>query len=265
MACCLLIASGHATEIQRRDATKSDLRDPNTIVLDQGGEHNGSHNNYDHHQFARDYAAECSITLILPLLGMESRQARRMWDWMQFTEVLDSKGPVAASQLLAPNIALESFLKTISPIETVILQWFSKHNILQDDTNVWNVMEHIGREQLDHAEKCAKREVFLHANALLYAVAGVVVCDVTCVPRCDNPMLALELFIKVACPDCGVIVSLDDRGNGYSLLRRDDHPCVDFSQLAKRDDIVFAHNNGFVAKTAPNAEPREMILLAIKE
>ena len=93
ISCCLLIVSGIAKIIVRRDPTKEDLNNPDVIVLDQGGRHEPEKLNFDHHQLPRDAAPTCSITLVLSYLGIDVEQARQIWGWLEFSELLDSKGP----------------------------------------------------------------------------------------------------------------------------------------------------------------------------
>ena len=78
LACCLLLAAGKADCICRLDPLDADFNDPDVIVLDQGEVHDPERLNFDHHQFDRDADPACSITLILPYLGIDVEQARKI-------------------------------------------------------------------------------------------------------------------------------------------------------------------------------------------
>lgn len=153
MACCLLIAAGKATSIERRDSTTRDLSDAGVLVLDQGGCHEPDFNNYDHHQLPRDADPTCSITLILPLLCIDQVQARDIWRWLEFSERLDSKGPFASA--VHYGMSSDALFATVSPIETTVLRWFERQTQIAkspqgwESDPLWDLMELIGREKLD--------------------------------------------------------------------------------------------------------------------
>ena len=69
LACCLL-AARHGVPIVRREPEQTDLDDPNVLVVDVGGEHEPARGNFDHHQFPRDHAPICALSLVLQDLGL---------------------------------------------------------------------------------------------------------------------------------------------------------------------------------------------------
>jgi hypothetical protein len=245
-----------------------------TIVIDQGGEYDVERNNYDHHQFPLDEMPECSITLILPLLGINEIQARRSWDWLEFSEVLDSRGPRSAAELISPcdvdgnsiTITHEDFMMTVSPIETVMLQLFSECFVITEGTALWHLMRRIGHDHLELLTALIRRRVLLERDAHFVKIAGVYVLDATCVDCNSKPELGLDRFIMASeHTDCAITVTLDDRpdADGYTLYRRDDHPKVDFSRLAGLPGVI--HTAPFIAKITKEADPLEMILAAVEK
>ena len=153
ISCCLLIAAGQADRVERRDATEKDLDDSEVIVLDQGGRHQPELMNFDHHQFERDAAPACSITLILPLLGVDAEVARSIWGWLEFTERVDSKGPFATAKAMGSNP--DALLASASPIEATVLRWFQEQETLGESSPLWGLMERIGKEKLQRFNKAA--------------------------------------------------------------------------------------------------------------
>lgn len=277
MACCLLIAAGEADRIERRDCDDEDLNDPNVIVLDQGGRHEPELMNFDHHQLPRDAAPTCSITLILEHLLIEVDQARQIWGWLEFSELLDSKGPSAAAEKLGSNP--DALFAAISPVETTVLRWFQECWYVSEGQSFWGLMHRIGSEKLDYLKKVTERldrlydetdELFLRFPET-EGDCGLDFVDATCIDRDDNPTMGLEIFCQQTGNNriAGTITQ-DDRGDGLTLFRRKGHPRaeklntrLDFSRLEGMDGVVFAHKGGFLAKLAAGVDPVPMLKAAI--
>ena len=51
----------------------------------------------------------------------------------------------------------------------------------------------------------------------------------------------------------------DGRGEGYSLLRCNDDPRIDFSRCAGKPYTLFAHPGGFILKTRSKTDDLELI------
>lgn len=259
VACCLLIAAGKADCIERRDCTEADLENPEVIVLDQGGRHEPELCNFDHHQFDRDASPACSITLILPYLGIDVEQARQIWGWLEFSELLDSKGPFATAEKLGSNP--DALFAGISPVETTVLRWFEGMRTVSGGPwqrrycDLCGLMHRIGREKLDYLEELTDRLDCLRENAKVVKVNGLRFVDATYIDRGDNPTMGLEVFCRELGGAAAGTITQDDRGDGLSLFRRKDHSLVDFSLLEGRDGVVFAHKGGFVAKLAEGVDP----------
>ena len=287
MACSLLIAASEMSsyasfpgsrnpfpkigKIERRDVTEEDLNDPNVIVLDQGGRHEPELMNFDHHQFDRDADPACSITLILPLLGISIEQARKIWGWLEFSELLDSKGPFETAKRLDSNP--DALFAGISPVETVLLEWFETmswlHNpdiVLMGEpmgADLFKLMKRIGKSQLDYLNKVIDRLDYLHSYAKVINFGEIRFLNAMCVDRDEEPTLALEMFANELRDIAGTITN-DDRGDGIALFRRNDHPGVDFSTLEGKEGVVFAHKGGFIAKLEAGVSPLPMIAEAIE-
>ena len=257
VSCCLLVAAG-ATDpfkpswmagrrswlvgpvwgIERRDPTEEDLANKDIIVLDQGGCHDPELSNLDHHQLARDAAPACSISLVLEYLGYDLSTAREILPWLEYSEVLDSKGPFALADHLGCDS--ESVFAGISPVETFFLKQFEGIESLGQFDGMFEGMKRLGQTILDQLDDTLERIKELPQLVELSVIGGVTVADVTAVS--ENPTLGLEIYLGSTGEDVPVTISADDRGDGLSLFRRGDDPRVDFSLIANEEGVVFAHN-----------------------
>lgn len=239
IACCLLISSNEIESIVRDSHRAIDAESIGHIVVDVGMQHDESKLRFDHHQLDRDAAPTCSITLILGFLGIDESEARAVWEWLEFSEWMDSKGPFQT----AKHFGIENLVKTVSPIETTVLRLFENSSEIFPGTAMWDFMLAIGTEKLDYLSHVKNRFVELDEIAKSETVEGI---NTLFIPSTDNS--AVEKWIQQRYLRVDVIVSFDDRGEGLTLFRRNDSPKVDFSKLSG-PLIEFAHKGGFIAKT----------------
>jgi hypothetical protein len=264
MACCLMLYYYADLSIERRDCTPADLEDPGILVIDQGGEFEVARGNLDHHQLPRDAAPTCSITKVMEAMCPNSIPlAREVWLWLEFSEWLDSKGP--GDTAAHYGMTQDALMATVSPIETTVLRWFQSHEVVSVRSPLHHLMCQIGAEKMEYLDKVQRRLTRLADEASSNLYGNVLALDNTNIDRDDEPTLGVELFIRRNFSNAGpdVIVAQDDRGEGYSLYRRNDSPRVDFSRLEGHEDVTFAHKSGFIAKTTCDASWRELVKLAI--
>jgi len=247
MACCLIVATHEGCRIERRSVRPEDLLDPATLVLDQGMEHDPNLYNFDHHQFERDAPAACSITLILELVGVEDADAaRKIWQWLEFSEWLDAKGPYQTAERF--KMDPDTLINSMSPVETSVLRWFASKKVVQPDHELWQLMHRIGSDKLDYYNQVSERLERLEREVVFHDLYSYKVCDATSIDRTEGPLLALELYLRQLNLDCPITVTQDDRGDGLCLFRRGNDIRTDFSKVENDDGVVFAHKNGYVAK-----------------
>lgn len=268
MSVCVALALSPVAPVFRREPDTVDLGDPQTIVIDVGRRYEPAGMNFDHHQFERDHEPVCALTLILDRLGI-LKQARKALAWLEFTEMIDSKGPLVTSTWLSmTDTALHT---TLSPVETHVLSSFQQFSQIVPGQfgGLHELMGSIGHNLLAYIsrfhERYEKLSKFVVVRRIeLEGKQFLTIVDASFLTRTEEPTLALERWVIDNLPTAAVTITEDDRGDGKSLYRRNDHPRVDFSRLEGKPGIVFAHKNGFIAKTAYDTDPMDAILQAVK-
>ena len=246
--------------VERRDATTTDLNDPNIVVIDVGEKHQPELSNFDHHQFDRDSEPACALTLILQNLTIYE-EASRGFRWLNITEKFDSKGPF----FVANEIGVEWNKisdATFSPIEEVILHMFSKTT--QTNQTIIDLMTNIGLELLNTLTQFNGRwqqlsdsvtTSFVNDNEIVFSLG--ILGD-------NDPSFALSAYVAERHPNAVATITHDDRGEGYCLFRLNDSPKIDFSLIENDERVLFAHKNGFVAKTHDKLKSTEILELLEK-
>lgn len=255
------------TPVYRRDPHPEDLEDSTVLVLDVGREHDPDRNNIDHHQFERG-TEECALSLlakreIVLVDGEEMTYHELLEDapWYQATIILDALGPYE----LAKREGLDNYPLTLqSPIETSILELLEG---VAGDLSVGQELvelagDIIGKrvdaavklrvrlEELSHATFIGVKDSATEINALLF----------------DGDDFGVHAFRDKNNLNFCVSITVDARGEGWSLYRFNDDPRVDFSKLEKDDRVLFAHAGGFIAKTKEKLgrdELKELLAIAM--
>lgn len=245
LACAFILAKCPSLRIFRREPELYELAVPSVIVIDVGGRSEPELSNFDHHQLPRDAAPTCALHLVLDAMGLLDF-AKEVLPWLQFTAVLDSKGPNKAAEFL--GMPRDRMIDSISPVEEYVLKEFSSGHIIRPDDLAHTLCLNVGCMYTDYLNKVRDRLVTL-TTCDRFVVHGVEILDATPISAADEPTLGIELWCKKHAPQLGVTITQDDRGPGFALYRRDDHPQVDFSRLAGDSRVIFAHPSGFIAKT----------------
>lgn len=268
LAVAFALAVNPKLSVFRRDPQPVELADQSTIVIDVGLKHDPAFLNFDHHQFPRDFEPMSALTLVLEHLGVLDA-ARMTFGWVEFTEVLDSKGPVQAAKWLGTS--MDKFHATISPVEVFVLSAFQDvpASGLHPGDPLHAMLVSLGTNKLRYVERFAERFQKLCKFAVIKHLdleggKKLEVVDVSFITKAEDPLLALEAWIKTYFPTAAATISLDDRGDGTTVFRRNDHPRLDFSVLEGKEGTVFAHKSGFVAKLAYGVDPLVAIRQSIK-
>ena len=190
--------------------------------------------NFDHHQRAKEDEPKCAYALVAEFLGIREFLAK-VFPWFEPGIMMDCKGPKATAKALGADWSAVKGL-VLNPAN-------ARHNRqwAEDPEERKAYAKDLGEQILDAMEAWPQYE----AKARLIDVEGIRVLDVTQVP--DGYSWMAETYASHV--GANVEVFNDDRGEGLGLYRLDDYPGIDFHRLHGRDDIVFAHEEGFIAKT----------------
>jgi len=261
LACCLLIAEHGNIHIARRDPTEDELTCDQTYVIDVGGQYSQDLLNFDHHHFPRESPPNCALSMVMRHLGIYS-SSTAIFPWLTPTEILDCKGPIALANWAGTD--RDSLMGLMSPVESQMLQVFSRYESIDPSDCIHIMMGYIGTGILTYLNAVGTRLELLE-QSLSFRVGELLCIDTRhIVSGKDDPALGLEIFCKTRLTDePAVTVTSDDRGNGFTLFRRNDNPKIDFSRIKDEPDVVFAHTNGFIAKVKPGGNAAILIANAM--
>jgi len=237
--------------IHRREPLESELRDPAIIILDVGMRHEPELNNFDHHQLSPEDPPECAYSLFAKGYGLEKCLSYNTWYEAGIS--IDTKGPYAtAAKLNLPRFPFE----LQSPLISALTDTFSKQKLFHRDHWIVQALYFLGRSILNESsDLAAKIEDF-------YRIAKPIQIDsISAILVEDKEITGIENYRKETCPEAAVSICHDDRGNGWTLYRFEDHPSIDFRQIKDKEEILFSHNNGFIAKTKERLPLEQVIEL----
>lgn len=266
---CSLLAHLHGVAIQRRDPTDQDLADPSICVVDVGGSHDPELSNFDHHQFPRDAAPLCALSLVLQDIGLYE-DALSFCAWLRPAEWLDTLGPNKAAKLMGiPRSALGALN---SPVDMTLLKRFAGHTELNPESPIYQVMCMVGEDIVNYLKTLRERLDYLKQHGQYWTIEtdGEPIQALYLEKSdtiADDPSFGIYAFLdsEGKKSDIQALVYPDRRGDGYGLTRQDDSPRLNFSQIESLDDVRFAHKQGFVAKVSTTDPTRlkELLKLAV--
>lgn len=251
---------GVVPKVERKNPTEDELNNLYVVIGDVGERHQPELSNFDHHQFERDSDPACALTLLLKDMTIYE-ESLRGFRWLDSTEKFDSKGPF----FVANEIGIEWNKisdATFSPIEETILHMFSKSTEVNE--TMIELMTSIGEELLKTLEQFTGRWQQLSDSVTTSLVYGNEIVFSLGILGDNDPSFALNAYVAEQHPDAVVTITHDDRGDGYCLFRLNDSTKIDFSQIESDERVLFAHKNGFVAKTHDKLESTEILELLEK-
>lgn len=265
LACSLMI-SQHGVPVIRREPAEAELANPRVCVLDVGDRHEPELNNFDHHQFPRDYVPTCALTLVLQHLGIYE-DARMFCDWLEPAEWFDTRGPKKTAEWL--GVERDIISKLNSPIDMSMLRRFACSEKLESGEPVYELMRMIGDDLLSYLKGVRARLDYVAEHVERWEInSGSITFSALFLPRMDNAIddassgLARYILVNALDQEIAAIVYPDSRGSGFGLARFNDHPNLDFTRIEKDDDVHFVHNSGFLAKTSATEVARLKEILA---
>ena len=254
LLCAALAIARYGVNVERRDPSAEELQDPSILVLDVGGEHAPEMGNFDHHQLPRDAAPDCAVHMFVRAQFSEFLPGLRTMGWWEALPEVDSKGPFA----YARNHGLPRYpFELASPVEKMILGWFQSVEEIKVGMSLFGLLRDLGDQLLEDAS-----DVIAEMASVRDALEVVYLHNVeTLVVDTLAPGRATGAVKDADHPDAGVLVTHDDRGNGWTLYRYNDHPAVDFSSLEAHAVVSFAHKGGFIAKTRERVPVSDVLAL----
>ena len=188
-------------------------------------------------------------------------ESLRGFRWLDSTEKFDSKGPFFVANEIGIDWNKISDV-TFSPIEEVVLHMFSK--LTEVNETMIELMTSIGSELFKTLELFTTRWEELSKTAIRCKARGNEVVFSLAIKGDEDTSFALNAFVDEMYPTAVVTVTNDDRGEGLCLFRLNDSPKIDFSLIENDERVLFAHKNGFVAKTHKKLSDEEVINLIEK-
>ncbi|MGJ8678177.1 MAG: MYG1 family protein [Akkermansiaceae bacterium] len=251
---CSLMAHVHGVPIERRDPTPENLMDTEVCVIDVGLEHDPEKNNFDHHQFPRDYTPTCALTLVLQHMGLYE-DARLFCDWLEPAEWFDTRGPGKTAEWL--GIERDVVSKLNSPIDMTMLRRFANAETLVPGEPVYELMKMIGEDLVSYLEGVREKINFVTQHVQRWEVVTEGESfSVLYMPRVEagtedvSGGLTRYIFMNKLEHEIVATVLPDSRGDGYGIARFNDYPRLDFTRVENEADVHFAHKSGFLCKTS---------------
>lgn len=259
LACCLMI-SLHGAPVLRQEPSDDKLNDPQVCVLDIGHLHQPEKNNFDHHQFPRDHVPTCALTLVLQHLGIYE-DARMFCEWLEPAEWFDTRGPKKTAEWLGINRDVVS--KMNSPIDISMLRRFAGQTKWIPGEHIYELMRMIGDDLLAYLSEVRERLDYVGQHVQRWEIdSGNSRFSALYLPRTEQTIdqassgLARYILVNKLDQEIAAIVYPDSRGAGFGMARFNDHPNLDFTRIEQAEDVHFAHNSGFLAKTSATVEER---------
>lgn len=266
LSVALAVASqGDVVPVYRRNPTEDDLQNQEVLVLDQGGKVDDWSNVFDHHQFDRGAPAECTFTLLAKEMGID-QDLGAFFPWYKTWAEIDAHGPFAWAK--ANKLDWNAASSLLNPLDDLVHQlWEDDHGDGEVNPVLIGWLLDVGKRILGTAERFQKFCEEADKHQVPPEAFPVPVFDLTWA----SPSDALEFgdaYARLKGVSGGVLVSMDNRGPGLALYRRNDDPAVDFSVLGGdhplSTEVVFAHKGGFICKTKKPEGWGPLVRAAIK-
>ncbi|MFC1924451.1 MYG1 family protein [Chloroflexota bacterium] len=229
--------------IERREVAQAELNDPDTWVVDIGNRHEPEKRNFDHHQ---DTDCPASFVLVAEYLGLAETMS--IMPWWHFKDSVDRFGPVKSSK----EFHAGDDLVNRNPVEIWLMSRFAS-----EPRETLPLLKAFGTNMIENA-RILKKQIDFWKTCSRLVIAGIpaVIGETT-------ELAGLEEFRRLDGNPPGIVISIDHVDRGWRLFRYDGTP-VDFSLISDCPEIVFAHKNGFMAKTIESLAIDDLISLVGK-
>lgn len=266
LATCVLI-SKYGAPIERRNPTPSEVTDASVALVDIGGSDDAQLSNFDHHQYPREHAPTCALSLVLQHFGLYD-DALAVCDWLETAEWFDSRGPHQTANWL--GVPREAVARLNSPIDISLLRRFAGQAELSSPQPLYEVMRYIGDDLREHIEGSKRRFEQIKNQMVIWDLnldaqpnQALFLERSETLP--DEPSALLGRYARSLSQGSSVLALVypDRRGEGYGITRFEDHPRLDFSRVEQEHDVHFAHTSGFMCKTSATSPDRLRELIGL--
>lgn len=226
-----LILAVHADmefTIERREPTQEELDNPEVWVVDTGKRHEPEKRNFDHHQ-----SIDCPASFVLVAEYLGLLETLSVMPWWSFKDEVDRFGPVRSSIKFHAG----DDLVNRNPMEIWLTGSFAA-----GPEAARPMLKDYGTNLIDDARTLKKQIDFWKTGRRL------VIAGVPAMIGETRESAGLEEFRRLDKNAPDIVISLARRDQGWRLFRYEGTP-VDFSLLADRPEIAFAHKSGFMATT----------------
>lgn len=246
--------------VHRRDPTEGELDDPSVAVIDVGRRYDPEKFNFDHHQ---DESLPSSFRLVAQnyTIGGDTIDdlLAQSSEWYEYKDLLDRKGPTQA----AKSVGVQGDTRALqSPIEGWIVSRFGSGEEPSREVVLMSAL--IAHDKIKRAKSVrGKLEDFRHQGH----VEEVGHLRVFVVDREPDNFVIRQLREELG---FDVTITNNPREEGGKAVYRYDDVDLDLKEAAytafpRGEEIIFAHNTGFLAVCEDLSYARDLVRAASKQ
>jgi len=250
LSICLVIEKyGNIDEINRREPTEEEIKDPSIWKLDVGEKNDPNIRCYDHHQGLR---YDCTLSLLLKEWKLW-KKAKRVHEWLSIVVANDAIGPKEVTKIL--KVSFTALIRLDSFVERTILDLFKREKVIKKEDMLFSLMKSIGQNFFTYIGGYYTSLKEVEKNAEYKKIKGVQI--IKCIDNVEHSSMLVRILNekkrkKWENQRGGIAIYPNKRVPGTIALRRyEDDKRVDFSRISNYDKVVFAHPKGFFISLEP--------------
>ncbi len=233
-----LILANHENEeflIQRRQPDQAELDDPETYIIDIGGEYNPQKLNFDHHH---DSSLPAAFVIAARHFGLEDLLKNEPW-W-EFKSDRDTMGPSRA----AKKYEIKRLSHTSAPIEDFFIQKFSACVEIPSQDPIYQLLKEFGQSLVNKVKFIKEQTAYFKTCPL------VKIKDKLAIISESKEKFGVQEFRKTMSVPADLLIYHDDRETAWAVFRFNDYDeSIKLLNVKDYPQIRFVHANGFLAKT----------------
>ena len=234
LACCVALAQHENAEIVRREPSEEELADRSILVLDVGGQYDPLKNNFDHHHNA---SLPCAFVLYFTAaMNCSVEDLFEVFRWAENLNLRDTQGFPAVARKY--NLAPAQLQEFGSPIDGIILSMFADKDMISPQNALHLIMREIGFNLIGAFKKfrADEKQCWIHHEDGIRIVV-------------TKKKKNIAKFAVARKAGAAVVIAPNERGEGFTITRVDDHPMIDCKRLEQYmpSPVSFIHQTGFLA------------------